>query len=96
MTMTTKQHFNPRSPHGERLAEHWTYTEGAAQFQSTLPARGATCAGKSRDFPTKISIHAPRTGSDDADALIVRENPYFNPRSPHGERHPCFRKTGNG
>ena len=78
-------HFNPRSPHGER---HGYYCEVAptGTFQSTLPARGATCmaisyaALKSNFNPRsphgerpvahgwshgrKISIHAPRTGSD--------------------------------
>ena len=58
-----------------------------SRFQSTLPARGATenLLHTVRDYI--ISIHAPRTGSD-------RESPahgaglhYFNPRSPHGERH---------
>ena len=34
-----------------------------------------------------ISIHAPRTGSDREDARQPnREDFYFNPRSPHGER----------
>ena len=38
-------------------------------FQSTLPARGATCSGCSRPIQPEISIHAPRTGSDtDGDA----------------------------
>ena len=34
----------------------------------------------------RISIHAPRTGSDMA--LLMRSAPHnhFNPRSPHGER----------
>ena len=35
-----------------------------------------------------ISIHAPRTGSDAPPAPGRPEtSPYFNPRSPHGERH---------
>ena len=67
--------FNPRSPYGERplccQAEN-----GSNVFQSTLPA-----------IAERISIHAPRTGSDKA----YRESPgfrhlNFNPRSPHGER----------
>ena len=33
-------------------------------FLSTLPARGATIARTGRDFPIRISIHAPREGSD--------------------------------
>ena len=34
------------------------------QFQSTLPARGATRSADHREDCTRISIHAPRTGSD--------------------------------
>ena len=59
---------------------------GYRPFQSTLPARGATdvlldCGGVLR-----ISIHAPRTGSDKLHAMITRSRRHFNPRSPHGER----------
>ena len=56
-------YFNPRSPHGERhvkrllLAIH-------QEFQSTLPARGATRSGERLARAKAISIHAPRTGSD--------------------------------
>ena len=35
------------------------------QFQSTLPARGATSFVLPLSVPAAISIHAPRTGSDD-------------------------------
>ena len=34
------------------------------QFQSTLPARGATSIGCLSNLVMGISIHAPRTGSD--------------------------------
>ena len=34
----------------------------------------------------KISIHAPRTGSDWARRMTWCARRYFNPRSPHGER----------
>ena len=34
----------------------------------------------------EISIHAPRTGSDDAYKQQVETEKNFNPRSPHGER----------
>ena len=33
-------------------------------FQSTLPARGATCLQSAIERDVSISIHAPRTGSD--------------------------------
>ena len=60
------------------------------KFQSTLPARGATTDGDAQAPPRKISIHAPRTGSDKPEkppAATSRRN--FNPRSPHGERQKC-------
>ena len=39
------------------------------------------------DHLTKISIHAPRTGSDEKrKAASAGANRHFNPRSPHGER----------
>ena len=124
-------HFNPRSPHGERLFIN-SRKSFASGFQSTLPARGATpthdfqsCAlhisihaprtGSDSDLLDKfmgldisihaprtgsdlpenaeritrrISIHAPRTGSDNPRRNHARQQIYFNPRSPHGERPP--------
>ena len=35
----------------------------------------------------KISIHAPRTGSDIFRLRSDTQTYNFNPRSPHGERH---------
>ena len=59
-----------------------------APFQSTLPARGATNAVlRLRILRHVISIHAPRTGSDARTATMKCNTLYFNPRSPHGERH---------
>ena len=37
---------------------------GLHQFQSTLPARGATVTEVDMQIILEISIHAPRTGSD--------------------------------
>ena len=62
--------FNPRSPHGERhrrLAEFCYRT----QFQSTLPARGATGRITRTERHASISIHAPRTGSDDRASKVA-------------------------
>ena len=56
-------HFNPRSPHGERLAQGYQINP-ATIFQSTLPARGATKSSRAQPGRMEISIHAPRTGSD--------------------------------
>ena len=41
-----------------------TAAVSSGEFQSTLPARGATQFGDGGDFALLISIHAPRTGSD--------------------------------
>ena len=79
-------YFNPRSPHGERPGLHQR-CKVRVRFQSTLPARGATQTQMKVVLYTCISIHAPRTGSDDAEPAERRTRQYFNPRSPHGERH---------
>ena len=57
--------FNPRSPHGERQQGR-RHHDGPAEFQPTLPARGATERSKDIMDSAFISTHAPRTGSDSA------------------------------
>ena len=57
-----------------------------SRFQSTLPARGATCAVLRGERAEAISIHAPRTGSDMRARWTSCLPKHFNPRSPHGER----------
>ena len=69
-------------------------TVAICPFQSTLPARGATW----EDIETvqqlvRISIHAPRTGSDAGHQNGATLRCYFNPRSPHGERRPTRNTT---
>ena len=61
------------------------------EFQSTLPARGATRYNFADFGKRRISIHAPRTGSDAPTSVISGEHRNFNPRSPHGERRIVFR-----
>ena len=56
-------YFNPRSPHGERQVMR-PYWDAVSAFQSTLPARGATRFAPAKRQNARISIHAPRTGSD--------------------------------
>ena len=55
--------FNPRSPHGERHPQSLDVWH-LSQFQSTLPAWGATTAHDDWSEVMYISIHAPRMGSD--------------------------------
>ena len=77
--------FNPRSPHGERQHRIRKQTE-AKQFQPTLPARGATCAGSAkggrREYFNPRSPHGERR----AELKETSGDGHFNPRSPHGER----------
>ena len=79
-------YFNPRSPHGERRTKHF-YNEGGSRFQSTLPARGATILKASYLSRCTFQSTLPARGATTG----VKSNPtggtYFNPRSPHGERH---------
>ena len=80
------KYFNPRSPHGERLIDALT-AQRIEAFQSTLPARGATLLCYHFSRRKGISIHAPRTGSDNGASRGTDKAGNFNPRSPHGERH---------
>jgi len=59
----------------------------ALRFQSTLPIRGATYRWGKPNHIRAISIHAPHTGSDRTCPDKNHMLPYFNPRSPYGERH---------
>ena len=61
-------------------------------FQSTLPVRGATKDKKRMTQEDRISIHAPRAGSDGAHRTRRKRKRNFNPRSPCGERHVCERR----
>ena len=67
--ITGARDFNPRSPHGERqdLQCYWC---SIATFQSTLPARGATTRKEFMLRSIAISIHAPRTGSDNFESVL--------------------------
>ncbi len=56
--------FNPRSPCGERRYNGFCGSRKAWRFQSTLPVRGATIFRALLYVCDRISIHAPRAGSD--------------------------------
>ena len=85
MRVNFARDFNPRSPCGER-----PMTAAAsvliAEFQSTLPMRGATNDMYTARFIKAISIHAPHAGSDCALVDLRHTCNDFNPRSPCGER----------
>ena len=60
-----RRDFNPRSPWGERPQQRPISIPGSV-FQSTLPVGGATQSFFLNDIVSRISIHAPRGGSDAA------------------------------
>ena len=78
--------FYPRSPRGERLADHVDDEDKGVTFLSTLPARGATVRRRDGGHLGPISIHAPREGSDPDRRRTEPQRPHFYPRSPRGER----------
>ena len=83
--MVGRADFNPRSPHGERQACADAWRE-LVDFNPRSPHGERPVQRHMIMALGKISIHAPRTGSD-----VLRWTPcpataYFNPRSPHGER----------
>ena len=86
MTEEPVINFNPRSPRGER--QYAACKRGkVSEFQSTLPARGATiCPVCGEPVEVGISIHAPREGSDWDSKNSDEYGNNFNPRSPRGER----------
>jgi len=82
--------FNPRAPRGARLGK----TAGQAadhKFQSTRPARGATCVISRSLFVLPVSIHAPRAGRDRGRKTWMGGLSGFNPRAPRGARPHTFR-----
>ena len=87
--------FNPRSPCGERLLIQYV-VRVIVLFQSTLPVWGATIVGYQNLDELKISIHAPRVGSDRMDGSSHSSMSYFNPRSPCGERLQYLADSGLG
>ena len=61
--MPCSNHFNPRSPRGERHLWPLVY-DMEVIFQPTLPSRGATSKTISYNMSSIISTHAPLAGSD--------------------------------
>ena len=74
------RHFNPRSPWGERRR---LVLPRLCTQRSTV---GATGYGVTISSIQRISIHAPRGGSDGTGQGSPCSPRYFNPRSPWGER----------
>ena len=84
-TISTRGHFNPRSPHGERHRGRVQDTSKMS-FQSTLPARGATKCRVVVNPNVGFQSTLPARGATATFGETNKNKTYFNPRSPHGER----------
>ena len=62
--------------------------EEAEAFQSTSCAWRTTKMKKIKFYTLLISIHVLRMEDDLNVTKIIRGRKYFNPRPPHGGRHP--------
>jgi len=80
--------FNPRAPRGARPPTT-SATSATGPFQSTRPARGATCIGIVARNLVSVSIHAPRAGRDFPSSVRAGAGRGFNPRAPRGARPPA-------
>ena len=68
---TIAKHFNPRSPHGERRRRNMA-VRAYPEFQSTLPARGATVIGNAeRKIQSAFQSTLPARG-----ATVIVSVPY--------------------
>ena len=76
-----RNHFNPRSPDGERRPMPRN-RPGTFKFQSTLPGWGATFIYCANIVYIKISIHAPRMGSDSLRRPVCRIHAKFQSTLP--------------
>ena len=77
--------FNPRSPHGERRDDDIIRRQHL-QFQSTLPARGATGIRVAMFVRLSFQSTLPARGATRDARQDGGGSRNFNPRSPHGER----------
>ena len=80
------QHISIYAPREGRDPRMSAASIRCSKFQSTRPARGATCAPVPCLCPCDISIHAPREGRDQEPARAEPELRHFNPRAPRGAR----------
>ena len=78
--------FNPRSPHGERRDMMTRFLRFRIDFNPRSPHGERPSIIFTPQKMPRISIHAPRMGSDDRILFLIPNSQYFNPRSPHGER----------
>ena len=81
------QAFQSTLPAGGATHKAITTTLRARYFNPRSPRGERPGLSRLRLASCKISIHAPRGGSDICCTCLIPNSSYFNPRSPRGERH---------
>ena len=85
LTEIAALHFYPRSPRGERQGRT-SATRRCIYFYPRSPRGERRTANRPNTLWQKISIHAPREGSDLFRVVCTSSVTDFYPRSPRGER----------
>ena len=76
---------------GETLERVGASIPGVISIHS--PRMGRDDRRRSPGVATSISIHSPRMGRDLPGRRTRADSPYFNPLSPHGERHNAIQQA---
>ena len=79
------QHFNPRSPHGERPIFS-PFAGKISNFNPRSPHGERRRRGKPKPPTPKFQSTLPARGATTSPISSEKLTTYFNPRSPHGER----------
>ena len=86
---TGQGHFNPRSPHGERLPDGFLRPR-VCHFNPRSPHGERLCSDTRSHLQDTFQSTLPARGATPLPILRRRRCYHFNPRSPHGERHSCI------
>ena len=86
---TSTQHFNPRSPHGERQNQGDVFAQ-LADISTHAPRTGSDMGGRMNNLFLEFQPTLPARGATQTQRASITTFSDFNPRSPHGERHCHF------
>ena len=86
------QKISTHAPRTGSDAEPPARAASRQQFQPTLPARGATRSRRKSTSRPRFQPTLPARGATPKGGDHDRPGPYFNPRSPHGERRAASRR----
>ena len=81
-----RDHFNPRSPHGERLLGHGVAASVLGDFNPRSPHGERPCSNQRILCNVIFQSTLPARGATARYFIVRRRESDFNPRSPHGER----------